>query len=134
MVDPPRDRCKDTATVCLPVCDKRILCHVFTFMQSKTEKRSASAPAHGWTFLTNHTHVLVLLSRVPDLRIRDMADQVGITQRAVQRILAELSEEGILSIRKQGRRNQYLINRKTRLRHPLENRHTIGEVLDILSK
>ena len=103
-------------------------------MQSKTEKPAASAAAHGWTFLTNHTHVLVLLSRAPDLRIRDMADQVGITQRAVQRILAELSEEGILGIRKQGRRNHYLINRKTRLRHPLENRHTIGEVLDLLAK
>lgn len=102
-------------------------------MQSKTPKSSVSAP-QGWTFLTNHTHVLVLLSRAPDLRIRDMADQVGITQRAVQRIVAELVEEGILTIRKEGRRNHYRINRKTRLRHPLENRHTIGELLGLLAQ
>lgn len=102
-------------------------------MQSKTQKTSSS-PAHGWTFLTNHTHVLVLLSRQPDLRIRDMADEIGITQRAVQRILAELADEGILTIHKDGRRNHYGINRKSRLRHPLESRHTIGEILDLLAE
>jgi predicted ArsR family transcriptional regulator len=102
-------------------------------MQSKNQKSPTTAP-HGWTFLTNHTHVLVLLSRAPDLRIRDMADDVGITQRAVQRILAELANEGILTIHKEGRRNHYRINRKTRLRHPLENRHTIGEILDLLAE
>lgn len=102
-------------------------------MQSKIQKSPTSA-AHSWTFLTNHTHVLVLLSRKPDLRIRDMADEIGITQRAVQRILAELADEGILAIQKEGRRNHYLITRKTRLRHPLENRHTIGEILDLLAE
>jgi DNA-binding transcriptional ArsR family regulator len=86
----------------------------------------------GWTFLTNHTHILVVLAREPTLRIRDLADEVGITQRAVQRILAELTEGGILLVRKEGRRNSYLINGKTRLRHPLESRHTIGELLEIL--
>lgn len=86
----------------------------------------------GWTFLTNHTHLLVVLSREPDMRIRDLADEVGITQRAVQRILAELVEAKILKVSKDGRRNRYAINRKTRLRHALESRHTIGELLDLL--
>lgn len=86
----------------------------------------------GWTFLTNHTHILVVLAREPSMRIRDLADEVGITQRAVQRILAELTDGGILKVKKEGRRNSYVINRKTRLRHPLENRHNIGELLDIL--
>lgn len=102
-------------------------------MQSKSSRISTVPPeAAGWTFLTNHTHILVVLAREPSMRIRDLADEVGITQRAVQRILAELTESGIIKVRKEGRRNNYMINRKTRLRHPLENRHTIGELLDIL--
>lgn len=93
------------------------------------EKREGRAH---WTFMTNHTHILVVLAREPSMRIRDMADEVGITQRAVQRILAELIEEGVLRVKKEGRRNSYEIQRKTRLRHPLESRHTIGELLDVL--
>ena len=99
-------------------------------MQTKNT-RSTEAPA-GWTFLTNHTHILVVLSKEPSSRIRDLAEEVGITQRAVQRILAELIEEGVLKVRKDGRRNTYTINRRTRLRHPLESRHTIGELVDLL--
>lgn len=86
----------------------------------------------GWTFLTNHFHILVVLDREPAMRIRDLADEVGITQRAVQRILAELIEEKVLKVRKDGRRNHYTINRKARFRHPLESRHSIGELLEIL--
>ncbi|GHC62136.1 winged helix-turn-helix domain-containing protein [Roseibacillus persicicus] len=86
-----------------------------------------------WTFLTNHFHILVVLSREPTLRISDMATQVGITQRAVQRILSELTEDGVIKIKKDGRRNIYTINRKKRLKHSLESKHSIGELLDILS-
>ena len=85
-----------------------------------------------WTFLTNHTHLLVVLNREPDARIRDLAEEVGITQRAVQRILAELVLDGILTIKKEGRRNMYRIRRSARLRHPLENQHTIGEILALI--
>lgn len=85
-----------------------------------------------WTFLTNHFHVLVCLSREPTSRIRDLADEVGITQRAVQRILVELVEDKAVKIRKEGRRNVYTINPRKRLHHPLENKHTIGEILEIL--
>lgn len=102
-------------------------------MQPKTlaDLKSSDEPV-GWTFLTNHMHILVVLAREPDLRIRDMAVEVGITQRAVQRILAELTEAKILKVSKDGRRNRYTINRRTRLRHPLESRHTVGELLDLL--
>lgn len=85
-----------------------------------------------WTFLTNHTHLLVVLHRDPGARIRDLADAVGITQRAVQRILAELVADGILKVKKDGRRNLYRIQYRARLRHPLECKHRIGEILELL--
>jgi predicted transcriptional regulator len=85
-----------------------------------------------WTFLTNHFHILLVLSREPTSRISDMAHQVGITQRALQRILAELTEDGVVKIKKDGRRNVYTINRKKRLKHTLESKHNVGELLDIL--
>lgn len=85
-----------------------------------------------WTFLTNHFHIVVAISKKEDSRIRDLSEEVGITQRAVQRILAELVEEGVLIVTKDGRRNSYEIDRDKRLRHPLERHHTIGELLDIL--
>jgi predicted ArsR family transcriptional regulator len=94
---------------------------------------SVTAPRPTWTFLTNHTHLLVVLNREPDARIRDLAEEVGITQRAVQRILAELVLDGILTIKKEGRRNIYRIKRTARLRHPLEKKHTLSELLTMLS-
>lgn len=91
------------------------------------------SPSSQWTFLTNHFHIIVSLAREPYSRIRDLSDEVGITQRAVQRILAELVEGKVLKVRKEGRRNHYTINRKKRLRHPLEKKHNLGELLDLLS-
>lgn len=85
-----------------------------------------------WTFLTNHTHVLVVLSRNSEARIRDIADEVGITQRAVQRIIGELSRDGVLRIIKEGRRNSYHINLNTPLRHPLEKKHSLSELIELI--
>ena len=62
-----------------------------------------------------------------------IAEEVGITQRAVQRILAELVAEGVLKVTKHGRRNEYRINRRTRLRHPLEASHRLDKLLDLVS-
>ncbi len=95
--------------------------------------KNKTGPNPQWTFLTNHFHIIVSLSREPCSRIRDLSDEVGITQRAVQRILAELIEDKVLKVQKEGRRNVYSINRKKRLRHPLESKHSIGELLEILS-
>jgi predicted ArsR family transcriptional regulator len=85
-----------------------------------------------WTFLTNHAHVMVALSRDPDLRQRDLSYVVGITPGAVQRILDDLEHAGYLRREKVGRRNHYEIIDRTPLRHPLEGHHTVGELLDML--
>lgn len=82
-----------------------------------------------WTFLTNHTHVLVCLSENPDLRMRDIAELVGITERATQRIVAELVAGGYLEKERDGRRNRYRVITGEPLRHPLEQSHTVGELL-----
>lgn len=91
-------------------------------------------PKHHWTFLTNHTHVLVCLARYPDARLRDVATEVGITERAVQRIVADLEEGGALIREREGRRNHYRICLEAQLRHPLEARHTVGELLNLLGQ
>lgn len=85
-----------------------------------------------WTFLTNHTHVLLCLSRNPDMRMHDIALEVGITERAVQRIVAELRAAGYLDGVREGRRVEYTIQRDKQLRHPLERGCRIGDVLDVL--
>jgi predicted transcriptional regulator len=86
-----------------------------------------------WTFLSNHGHVLVALARDPDVRIRDLADAVGITDRAVQDILGDLVDGGHVVRTREGRRNHYRVVRRTRLRHPLESHATIGAFLDVVT-
>jgi DNA-binding IclR family transcriptional regulator len=76
-----------------------------------------SASAKSWTFFTNHFHVLLVIARHPDARVRTVADEVGITERAAHRILGELASEGYVTITKQGRRNHYRLNAGTTLRH-----------------
>jgi DNA-binding transcriptional ArsR family regulator len=87
-------------------------------------------PMRAWTFLTNHSHVLVCLARDPKMRLREIAAAVGITERAVQRIMGELEEGGIITRSRDGRRNRYSINPNRCLRHPLESERTVGELLD----
>jgi len=85
-----------------------------------------------WTFLTNHAHVMVALSRNADIRQRDLAHVVGITSGAVQRILDDLVDAGYVKRQKIGRRNRYEVLTSESLRHPLEEGHNIGELLDVL--
>lgn len=98
-----------------------------------TPSPTAPQAPPSWTFLTNHTHVLLCLYREPDQRLRDVAASVGITERMVQRIVAELVGAGYLGITKEGRCNRYSVSSKLRLRHPLEIQHTIGDLLALLS-
>lgn len=85
-----------------------------------------------WTFLTNHSHVLVCIARDPMIRTRDLAVQVEITERAVQRIIADLVVAGYLSRERVGRRNRYVVNRRLHLRHPIEAHCYVGELLDFV--
>lgn len=91
--------------------------------------RGSREPGNGWTFLTNHAHVLVCLARDPSLRLRDLAAAIGITERAVHRIVVELEAAGYLSRDRDGRRNHYEIHVDRPLRHPLEAGHDIRSLL-----
>ncbi|MFT7647473.1 MAG: putative transcriptional regulator [Candidatus Poriferisodalaceae bacterium] len=82
-----------------------------------------------WTFLTNHAHVLIAISRSPEARQRDVAYAVGITVGAVQRIIHQLEAAGYLTIERVGRRNQYHVNAGRPLRHPLEDQHTVSDLI-----
>ena len=88
----------------------------------------------GWTFLTNHAHVLVCLAEEPDVRGRDIATRVGITERAAQAIVADLVADGYVTRTREGRRNRYRVHPDAPLRHPLEHDHSVGELLVTLGR
>ncbi len=86
-----------------------------------------------WTFFSNNTHVLVCLTQTPQPTTREIAIRVGITERAVQRIIMRLVKAGVLKVMKDGRRNRYEIDLDQQLRHPLESHKTIGEFLRLIN-
>jgi predicted transcriptional regulator len=85
-----------------------------------------------WTFLTNHGHVLLCLAKSPSMRMREIAAHVGITERAVQRIIADLHESGCVVRHRQGRCNVYEINRDHPLRHALEAHKSIADLTNLI--
>ena len=85
-----------------------------------------------WTFLTNHTQVLICIAQDVDITLRDVAIKVGITERAAQRIVADLAEAEIIDRRRVGRRNHYLVNRKALMRHEAQANQQVGPLLDLL--
>jgi predicted ArsR family transcriptional regulator len=87
-----------------------------------------------WTFVTNHTQVLLCIAGDPHVRLRDVATRVGITERATQRILADLVEAGYVERVKEGRRNVYAIDRERMMRHSAQFGHEIGDLLDLLGE
>ncbi len=88
---------------------------------------------HGeWTFLSNYGHVLVCLARDPDTRMRDVADAVGITERAVQQIVHDLVSQGYVEKQKVGRRNRYRVVRSAHFRHDLEHAVSLGAFVDLV--
>ena len=89
----------------------------------------SSPPPPAWTFLTNHAHVLLSVAKDPAARVRDLAVTVGITERAVQRILTELEEAGYLTRERDGRRNTYEVSGDLPLRHPVERHRRVSELL-----
>ena len=95
-------------------------------MSSTEEQRS-------WTFLTNHAQVLLCLADTPEIRLRDVAARVGITERATQRILAELVEAGYVKVERVGRRNRYTVDRRHAMRHSAQLGYEIGALLEALT-
>jgi len=87
---------------------------------------------HAWTFLTNHSHVLICLARDPDARLRDVAEQVGITERAVQNIVADLEEAGVITREREGRRNHYQLHTDRPMRHPVEADRSVRDLLQFV--
>jgi len=94
---------------------------------------SSDSEAKTWTFLTNHAQVLLCLAETPDIRLRDVAERVGITERATQRILAELVEAGYVKRERVGRRNRYTVDRQHAMRHSAQFGYEIGALLEALS-
>ncbi|MDH3726501.1 MAG: winged helix-turn-helix domain-containing protein [Myxococcales bacterium] len=92
--------------------------------KNRTPETSAA-----WTFLSNHGHVLVCIARDRNVRVREIAQAVGVTERAVQRILRELEEAGVIVRTRQGRRTHYEVNERLPLRHPIEAEHSVGELV-----
>jgi DNA-binding MarR family transcriptional regulator len=93
----------------------------------------SSPETNHWHFLTNHAQVLLCLQHNKEVRMRDVAEAVGITERAAQRITNDLVASGYVTRERVGRRNRYRINPKGRMRHPAQSEHAIGELLDLLS-
>lgn len=87
-----------------------------------------------WTFFSNYGHVLVCLANNSEARLRDVALQVGITERAAQKIVKDLQQAGFLTVTKQGRCNRYRINKRKCLRHGLESHCNVGKILTLVAK
>ncbi len=110
--------------------------------RARTRKRSPAAgrprssaaaePEAKWTFLSNHSHVLICLHQDPQLTLREVATRVGITERSVQRIIGELEEAGYVRRERRGLRNEYRFRTSAPLRHPIEAHCKIGDLIDMV--
>ncbi len=101
-------------------------------MMSDGENGSASKSEPTWTYFSNHAHVMFCLTHEPDARLRDVAAIVGITERAVQKIVADLEREEVLYRSREGRRNHYRINPAAKMRHNVEKHVTVGDLLRLV--
>jgi hypothetical protein len=87
-----------------------------------------------WSFLTNHARVLLCIANDPGVRLREIGDAVGITERAAHRIVTELSDVGYISRQRVGRRNRYTIQSDLPIRDPLAREQRIGDLLALLDR
>lgn len=113
-------------------CSSGIVLHVPSSRRlglSHSKVPDSESKVRTWTFLSNHAHVLLCLARDPDMRLRDVAVAVGITERGTHRIVNELEEAGVISRVREGRRNHYEIDPDVPLRHALESERTVGSLL-----
>jgi DNA-binding MarR family transcriptional regulator len=101
-------------------------------VSSSTSKKKE--PGAEWTFLTNHSHVLLCLAQDPDMVLREVAARVGITERAVQKIVADLTDARVIARERVGRRNHYRIDPRRPLRHPVEAHRTVADLLRLVER
>jgi DNA-binding MarR family transcriptional regulator len=101
----------------------------FTPHMSSPPKNNSPSNTAAWTFFTNHAHVVLCLAADEDLRVRDLSQKVGITERAVLKILADLEEGGVIERERDGRRNRYTVRSDVALRHELESHRTVGDLI-----
>ncbi|MBN1782605.1 winged helix-turn-helix transcriptional regulator [bacterium] len=87
-----------------------------------------------WTFLTNHAHVLLCISENPDFRLRDIAEVVGITERAVHRIVTDLIEAGYVDVERDGRCNVYVTHPEKHLRHSIEAHCHVADLIRLIKR
>ena len=97
--------------------------------REKSEGGESAAGGPAWTFLSNHGHVLLCLAADSQLALRAVAQNVGITERSVLRIVGELEAGGYLVRKREGRRNRYIIRRAVPLRHPIERHKRVGDLI-----
>ena len=100
--------------------------------RNTTVARPTREPEPAWTFLTNHGHVLLCIARDPEVRMRDVAHLVGITERAVQRIVADLEEAEYIERSRHGRRNRYEVRTDLPLRHPIERHARVSSLITLV--
>lgn len=92
----------------------------------------SATTASSWTFLTNHALVLICIAEDPNARIRDLAERVGITERAIQKIITELEQRSYLTRTREGRRNVYRVRSNQPLRHPVEKHRNVAVLLELI--
>ncbi len=97
------------------------------------ESQAADPVPRPWTLLTNHGRLLLLISAHPDARLRDLAAEAGITERAAGSIVSDLQEAGYVTANRQGRRNSYVVHTDQPFRHPAEAGHDVGELLRVFT-
>jgi Mn-dependent DtxR family transcriptional regulator len=95
-------------------------------------RKTPTTNHHAWRFVTNHAHVLEAIATDPTIRLRDIAAEVGITERTAAQIVNDLDEAGYLTRTRHGRRNLYEVHEEMPLRHPRHSHHTVGELLGFL--
>ena len=86
-----------------------------------------------WTFLTNHAQTLLCIAQNPSIRLREIGETVGITERAVHRIVGELQDAGYLTRHREGRRNRYTVHSQLALPDPLARDQRVSDLLEILA-
>ena len=97
------------------------------------ETGTTSSRPDRWTFLTHHAHALIAIARDADVRLRDIAAILGVTERTAQAIVNDLVDAGYLTRSRVGNRSHYVVNSELPFRHPMERDHAVGELLGLLA-